>query len=152
GDLVLVIAAGNAVGRLADLLHGRQQQADENGDDGNHDQQLDQREGPAFVGTHAWSPWTPPSAVSGSLAFVLTDGRGSQAVAEAIGQETTVEIREHLVQHPARPALDRSPEKRRPGWTRRVRAQRAETGSGDGESWPGQEGRPDLLGARPCCR
>ena len=31
-------------GGLADLLHGRQQQADQDGDDGDHHQQLDQRE------------------------------------------------------------------------------------------------------------
>jgi len=32
------------LGRLADLLDGGQQQADQDGDDGNHHQQFDQRE------------------------------------------------------------------------------------------------------------
>jgi hypothetical protein len=45
-DLLQVVAALHAVGRLAHLLDRRQQQADEDGDDRYHDQQLDQREGP----------------------------------------------------------------------------------------------------------
>src|SRR5262249_14666483 len=43
GKLLHVVLALRALGRLADLLHRGQQQADENGDDGNHHQQLDQR-------------------------------------------------------------------------------------------------------------
>src|SRR5262249_27165223 len=42
-----VVLALDACGGLADLLHGRQQQADEDGDDGDHHQQLNQREGAA---------------------------------------------------------------------------------------------------------
>ena len=43
-DLLEVVGAADACGRLADLLDGGQQQADEDGDDGDHHQQLDQRE------------------------------------------------------------------------------------------------------------
>src|SRR5262249_10816410 len=101
-----VVATGDAVGHLANLLHGRQQQANEHRDDGNHDQQFDQGVGPAFLDAHTWSPWPPPSAVNSSLSLALADGSGSHDVAEAIGQEATVEIREHLVKHSARPALN----------------------------------------------
>jgi hypothetical protein len=41
-DLLEVVGALHAVGRLAHLLHGGQEQADQDGDDGNHHQQLDQ--------------------------------------------------------------------------------------------------------------
>jgi hypothetical protein len=44
-DLFQVIGALRAAGRLAGGLHGRQQERDENGDDGDHHQQLDQGEG-----------------------------------------------------------------------------------------------------------
>ena len=43
-DLLEVVRALDARRRLADLLHGRQQEADQDGDDGNHHQQLDERE------------------------------------------------------------------------------------------------------------
>ena len=49
GELLQVVAALDAGGGLAHLLDGRHQQADQNGDDGDHDEQLDQREG----GAHA---------------------------------------------------------------------------------------------------
>ena len=42
-DLLQVVAALHAGGRLANLLHGRQQQADQDRDDGDDHQQLDQR-------------------------------------------------------------------------------------------------------------
>src|SRR5207253_8471299 len=42
--LVQVVGAGHAGGRLADFLHGRQQQTDEDRDDGDHHQQLDKGE------------------------------------------------------------------------------------------------------------
>src|SRR5262249_45829677 len=45
GDLLEVVLAPHAGGGLADLLDGGQEQADEDGDDGYHHQQLDQREG-----------------------------------------------------------------------------------------------------------
>src|SRR5262245_24523960 len=39
--VVLTLGPGRG---LADFLDGRQEQADQNGDDGNHDEQLDERE------------------------------------------------------------------------------------------------------------
>jgi len=55
-DLVEVVLAAHAVGGLADLLDGGQQQADQDGDDGDHHQQLDQRErrpSKRMLATHA---------------------------------------------------------------------------------------------------
>src|SRR5262249_50774734 len=46
-QLLEVVGAVRAGRRLADLLDGGQQQSDEDGDDGDHHQQLDQREGGA---------------------------------------------------------------------------------------------------------
>ena len=43
-DLLQVVLALHAGGGLADLLDGGQQQADQDGDDGDHDQQFDERE------------------------------------------------------------------------------------------------------------
>ena len=43
-DLLEVVGALDACGGLADLLHGRQQEADQDGDDRDDDEQLDQRE------------------------------------------------------------------------------------------------------------
>jgi hypothetical protein len=43
-DLLEVVRAGGAGGGVADFLHGGQQEADEHGDDGNHDEEFDQRE------------------------------------------------------------------------------------------------------------
>ena len=43
-DLLEVVGALQARGRIADLLDGGQQQADQDGDDGDHHQQFDQRE------------------------------------------------------------------------------------------------------------
>jgi hypothetical protein len=52
GQLMQVIPALRAAGRLAGVLHGRQEQSDEDRDDGDHDQQFDEREaGPASGGT-----------------------------------------------------------------------------------------------------
>ena len=48
-ELLEVVAALHAGGGLADLLDGRQQEADEDGDDGDHHQQLDQRERPPLT-------------------------------------------------------------------------------------------------------
>src|SRR5436305_1315307 len=44
-DLLEVVGALEARGRLAHLLDGGEQEADQHGDDGDDDQQLDQREG-----------------------------------------------------------------------------------------------------------
>ena len=43
-DLLQVVDALGTAGRLAGGLDGRQQQGDQDRDDGDHDQQLDQRE------------------------------------------------------------------------------------------------------------
>src|SRR5262249_44998353 len=43
--LLEVIGALRAVGRFSDLLHGRQKQANEHGNDGNYHQELDQGKG-----------------------------------------------------------------------------------------------------------
>jgi hypothetical protein len=43
-DLFQVVLAAHPGGRLADLLDGGQEQADQDGDDGDHHQQLDERE------------------------------------------------------------------------------------------------------------
>src|SRR5262249_49807778 len=52
GELVEVVAALDAGGGVANLLDGGDEQADEDGDDGDHHQQLDQREGgTALAGT-----------------------------------------------------------------------------------------------------
>src|SRR5216683_4824528 len=42
-ELFEVVGAFHAVGGFAHLLHGRQQKANQNGDDRDHDEQLDQR-------------------------------------------------------------------------------------------------------------
>src|SRR5262245_61212546 len=44
-DLFEIVRALRPVGGFANLLHGRQQQGDQNRDDGNYDEQLDKREG-----------------------------------------------------------------------------------------------------------
>src|SRR5262249_19523407 len=44
GNLLEIVGALNPRRRRANLLHGRNQERDENSDDGNDDQQLDQRE------------------------------------------------------------------------------------------------------------
>jgi hypothetical protein len=43
-DLLEIIGALGAAGRLAGGLHGGQQEGDQDADDRDHDQQLDQRE------------------------------------------------------------------------------------------------------------
>jgi hypothetical protein len=43
-ELLHVVTALGAPGCFASRLHGRQQERDQNCDDGDHDQQLDQRE------------------------------------------------------------------------------------------------------------
>ena len=50
-DLLQVVGAIDAAGRFAHLLHRRQQQADQHGDDGDDHQQLDQRKAAAAPGT-----------------------------------------------------------------------------------------------------
>jgi hypothetical protein len=55
GDLFEVVRALHPIRGLANLLHGREQQADQDRDDGDHDQQLDECEGPALV-SHVRTP------------------------------------------------------------------------------------------------
>src|SRR6516225_128005 len=52
-NLLEIVLALHAVGGFANLLHGGQQQAYQDGNDGNHHQQLDQGEAPARPPT--WS-------------------------------------------------------------------------------------------------
>jgi hypothetical protein len=52
-DLLEIVETAKASGGLADLLDGGQEQANENGNDGYHHQQLDQRETCATKQTHA---------------------------------------------------------------------------------------------------
>src|SRR5262249_2646381 len=47
-DLLEVVGTGRAVRGLADLLDSGDQQADQDGDDGDHHQQFDQRERPSL--------------------------------------------------------------------------------------------------------
>src|SRR5262249_12074145 len=54
-DLLEVVLALGAGGGFADLLDGGQQQADQDGDDGDHDQQFDEGEGSAAP--HGRSPF-----------------------------------------------------------------------------------------------
>ena len=63
GDLLEVVLALGPGGGLADLLHGGQQHADEHGDDGEHHQQLDQREGRAR--SHRGATPRPPDVGPG---------------------------------------------------------------------------------------
>src|SRR6266852_480216 len=49
-DLLHVVAALQACGRLASLLHCGEQQANEHGDDSDHHQQLNQGESPPLCG------------------------------------------------------------------------------------------------------
>jgi hypothetical protein len=44
-QLLEMFAAGKPIGRIADFLNGRKQQADENCDDAKNNQELDQRKG-----------------------------------------------------------------------------------------------------------
>src|SRR5205814_2958133 len=59
-DLLEVVAALRASGRLADFLHSGYQEPDEDGNDGDHHQQFDEGEtAPASdFPDHAWTPWT----------------------------------------------------------------------------------------------
>src|SRR5262249_28772820 len=50
-DLLEVVGTLGAVGGLPHFLHGREQQADQHGDDGDDDEQLDQGEAPWAVQT-----------------------------------------------------------------------------------------------------
>jgi len=58
-DLVRIVAANDPARRGAHLLDGRQQQADEDGDNGDDDQQFDQRK--PLPLPHGRSPGRDPS-------------------------------------------------------------------------------------------
>src|SRR5262249_4672847 len=51
-DLLEIVLALHACGRLAHFLHGGQEQSDQHADDGNNHQQLDQREAAAPTGAN----------------------------------------------------------------------------------------------------
>jgi hypothetical protein len=59
-ELLQVIRAAGTVGRLADFLHGRQQERDQDTDNGDHDQELNQGE-------------TGPDAIQGNTSQIFTD-------------------------------------------------------------------------------
>src|SRR6266849_751002 len=67
GDLLEIVRARHAVGGLAHLLHRREQEADQYRDDGNHHQELDERE-----------PWQLPpktGVAHGNLLSGILDAR-----------------------------------------------------------------------------
>jgi hypothetical protein len=68
-DLVQVIGAGNTVGRRPHFLHGRQQQANEYGDDGDDHKQFNQRESMTLA--HRSAPFFAPFATHRPLADSL---------------------------------------------------------------------------------
>src|SRR5205823_1066423 len=70
-NLLEVVLALNASGGLAHFLHGGHQQADQDGDDGNHDEQLDQRKG----GTPAHG------SISGGIRYKRRGRNGSRGAA-----------------------------------------------------------------------
>jgi hypothetical protein len=55
-DLFKVVLTLQPVRRLTDFLDGGQEQADQNGDDGNDDEQLDERKGGAADLSHVLAP------------------------------------------------------------------------------------------------
>src|SRR5262249_42875230 len=57
GELLEVVGAAYAAGRLAHFLDGGDEQADEDGDDGDHHQQLDQRERSRPPANATRNPW-----------------------------------------------------------------------------------------------
>jgi hypothetical protein len=79
GDLLEVVLALAPGGRLPDLLHRREQQADEDRDDGDHDQQLDQ--GEASAGRLAGFHGTPSGEMRGNGSECRTTVRDSPAPA-----------------------------------------------------------------------
>jgi hypothetical protein len=54
--LAEIIGAGGSVGCFPNLLHGWEQQADEDGDDRDHDKQFEEREGGAISRPHEYLP------------------------------------------------------------------------------------------------
>src|SRR5262249_53109810 len=77
-ELLEVVLAAHAVGGLADLLHRGQKQADQDRDDGNHHQQLDQREaGPARRRSH-WYPSKDATRTSRKAGDRTTGGTPSR--------------------------------------------------------------------------
>ena len=65
-DLLHLVLALHPRGRLADLLHGGEEQADQDGDDGDDHEQFDERESAANVlGPRPWE---------GKHGMILDDG------------------------------------------------------------------------------
>ena len=53
-DLLEVVAALSASRRFAGLLHGRQEQGDQDRDDGDHNEEFDEGEGSLAEGLSGW--------------------------------------------------------------------------------------------------
>src|SRR5437870_1273991 len=79
GQLTKIAHALRARGRLTHLLHGRQEQADQDGDDGDDHQQLDQREAtPPALREDPWHAKTPENrdeAVRKNNTFIIAPKR-----------------------------------------------------------------------------
>src|SRR5262245_61521366 len=73
-ELLEVVAALKPCRRLAHLLHGGQEQTDQNGDDGNHHQKLDEGKGGAQSRTHG----EPPGGGNAEGPAAGRKGRGGQ--------------------------------------------------------------------------
>src|SRR5262249_39188244 len=65
-DLLEVVLAAEARGGLADLLHRGDQQGDQHREDGDHHQQLDQREGVTAGGYTAHRGWSMAGLLTGT--------------------------------------------------------------------------------------
>src|SRR5262249_52709530 len=86
-ELPQVVLAAHAVGGLAHLLDGGQQQADQDGDDGDHHQQLDQGEGVTAVhggGPPVWGRRPPLLGAAGSAVGAWSPSPQRQARAAGI--------------------------------------------------------------------
>src|SRR5262249_60991536 len=89
-DLLEVVGALRAPGGLADFLHRGQEQADEDGDDGDHNQQLDEREG-ATPQVHGGSSRrsSGPNGPDGENDWTTSGARTCGSWCVTIGRPTT---------------------------------------------------------------
>src|SRR5262249_40776001 len=93
-DLFEVVLALSAVGGFPDLLHGGHEQADQDGDDGDHDEELNQRECPANLrGAHALGLLTgEPMTGCGAT----RDSRREKGAGRLAGAGPPVRVSRHL--------------------------------------------------------